>query len=97
MMAPDSTLPPPPPEAVAHSPQLAEFIASTIQDEGDWIPFSRFMVGADLECNRAMVRPQIAQTSIFDEVRHCGEECVCRKGVFFNAAAKGEIWSRSQP
>ena len=43
MMAPDSTLPPPPPEAVAHSQQLAEFIASTIQDEGDWIPFSRFM------------------------------------------------------
>ena len=43
MMAPDSTLPPPPPEAVAHSQQLAEFIASTIQDEGDWIPFSHFM------------------------------------------------------
>jgi hypothetical protein len=43
MMAPDSALPPPPPEAVAHSQKLAEYIASVIQDEGDWIPFSRFM------------------------------------------------------
>src|SRR5437868_15446447 len=42
-MSPDSTLPPPPPEAVAHSRQLAEHIASTIVAEGDWIPFSRYM------------------------------------------------------
>src|ERR1051325_2445970 len=42
-MAPDSTLPAPPPEAVAHSQQLAELIASTIVAEGDWIPFSRYM------------------------------------------------------
>ena len=42
-MPPDSTLPPPPPEAVAHSRQLAEHIASAIVAEGDWIPFSRYM------------------------------------------------------
>jgi SAM-dependent MidA family methyltransferase len=42
-MSPDSTLPPPPPEAVAHSQKLAEHIASTIAAEGDWIPFSRYM------------------------------------------------------
>ena len=39
----DSALPPPPPEAVAHSQQLAERIADAIVAEGDWIPFSRFM------------------------------------------------------
>jgi len=43
-MAPaDSTLPAPPPEAAAHSAQLAEHIANTICDEGGWIPFSRYM------------------------------------------------------
>ena len=42
-MSPDSTLPPPPPEAVAHSQQLAEHIAAAILAEGDWIPFSRYM------------------------------------------------------
>jgi SAM-dependent MidA family methyltransferase len=42
-MAPDSTLPPPPPEAVAHSHHLAEHIASVIAAEGDWVPFSRYM------------------------------------------------------
>ena len=39
----DPNLPPPPPEAAAHSRELAERIANTIVDEGDWIPFSRFM------------------------------------------------------
>jgi SAM-dependent MidA family methyltransferase len=39
----DSALPPPPPEAVAHSQQLAGRIADAIVAEGDWIPFSRFM------------------------------------------------------
>jgi len=42
-MPADSALPPPPPEAVAHSQQLAERIADAIVAEGDWIPFSRFM------------------------------------------------------
>jgi SAM-dependent MidA family methyltransferase len=43
-MAPaESILPAPPPEAAAHSAQLAEHIANTICDEGDWIPFSRYM------------------------------------------------------
>ena len=42
-MPPDSTLPPPTPEAVAHSQKLAEHIASVIAAEGDWIPFSRYM------------------------------------------------------
>ena len=42
-MPADSTLPPPPPEAVAHSQKLAEHIAAAIVDEGDWIPFSRYM------------------------------------------------------
>jgi SAM-dependent MidA family methyltransferase len=42
-MPADSTLPPPPPEAVAHSQQLAEHIAAAIVAEGDWIPFTRFM------------------------------------------------------
>ena len=42
-MPADSTLPPPPPEAVAHSQQLAEHIAQAILAEGDWIPFSRYM------------------------------------------------------
>ncbi|MGZ5097467.1 MAG: class I SAM-dependent methyltransferase [Usitatibacter sp.] len=39
----DPILPPPAPEAAAHSQQLAEHIAATIADEGDWIPFSRYM------------------------------------------------------
>jgi SAM-dependent MidA family methyltransferase len=38
-----SSLPPPPPEALAHSQRLAEHIASVIAAEGDWIPFSRYM------------------------------------------------------
>jgi len=42
-MPADSTLPPPPPEAVAHSQQLGEHIAQAILAEGDWIPFSRYM------------------------------------------------------
>jgi SAM-dependent MidA family methyltransferase len=43
-MAPaDSILPAPPPEAAAHSAQLAEHIANAICDEGGWIPFSRYM------------------------------------------------------
>ena len=42
-MPADSALPPPPPEAVAHSQKLAEHIAQAILDEGDWIPFSRYM------------------------------------------------------
>ena len=37
------TLPPPEPEAAAHSHELAERIASTIADEGEWVPFSRYM------------------------------------------------------
>jgi len=37
------TLPPPSPEAVAHSHELAERIATAIVHEGGWIPFSRFM------------------------------------------------------
>jgi SAM-dependent MidA family methyltransferase len=41
-MPPDS-LPPPSPDAAAHSRELAEHIASTILAEGDWIPFSRYM------------------------------------------------------
>src|SRR3954464_11080198 len=41
--SPDTNLPPPPPEAVEHSRQLAEHIATAILAEGDWIPFSRFM------------------------------------------------------
>jgi SAM-dependent MidA family methyltransferase len=39
----DPILPTPSPEAAAHSQELAEHIASVIADEGDWIPFSRFM------------------------------------------------------
>ncbi|HUQ27752.1 MAG TPA: SAM-dependent methyltransferase [Usitatibacter sp.] len=42
-MPADSTLPPPPQEAVAHSQNLAEHIARAIAAEGDWISFSRFM------------------------------------------------------
>lgn len=43
-MAPsDPLLPPPGDEAAAHSRQLAESIARTIADEGDWVPFSRYM------------------------------------------------------
>jgi len=42
-MPADSTLPPPPPEAIAHSQQLGEHIAQAILAEGDWIPFSRYM------------------------------------------------------
>src|SRR5258708_15151809 len=40
---PEPTLPPPAPEAAAHSRRLAEAIAETIADEGDWVPFSRYM------------------------------------------------------
>jgi SAM-dependent MidA family methyltransferase len=39
----DPILPPPSPDAAAHSAKLAEHIAMTIASEGDWIPFSRYM------------------------------------------------------
>jgi SAM-dependent MidA family methyltransferase len=39
----ESALPPPSPDALAHSQQLAEHIANTIVAEGEWIPFSRYM------------------------------------------------------
>src|SRR5512139_4030313 len=40
---PDFSLPPPSPEAAAHSHDLAERIAMVIGEEGGWIPFSRYM------------------------------------------------------
>jgi SAM-dependent MidA family methyltransferase len=43
MPLPPQSLPAPPPEAAAHSSALAERIAGIIADEGDWIPFARFM------------------------------------------------------
>jgi len=39
----DPLLPPPSPDAAAHSARLAEHIAATIASESDWIPFSRYM------------------------------------------------------
>ena len=39
----ESALPPPSPDASAHSQKLAEHIASTIIAEGEWITFSRYM------------------------------------------------------
>jgi SAM-dependent MidA family methyltransferase len=39
----DPILPAPPPEAATHSRKLAEHIATVILDEGDWIPFARYM------------------------------------------------------
>jgi len=39
----ETSLPPPSPEAAAHSQQLAEHIATVIANEGDWVPFSRYM------------------------------------------------------
>ena len=39
----DPILPPPTPDAAAHSAKLAEHVAMTIAAEGDWIPFSRYM------------------------------------------------------
>jgi SAM-dependent MidA family methyltransferase len=39
----DFSLPPPAPEAAAHSHELAERIANEIGEAGGWIPFSRFM------------------------------------------------------
>src|SRR5471030_1136125 len=39
----ESVLPPPSPDAAAHSQQLAEHIANTIVAEGEWITFSRYM------------------------------------------------------
>jgi len=39
----DPILPPPQPEAAQHSARLAEHIATTIANESDWIPFSRYM------------------------------------------------------
>jgi SAM-dependent MidA family methyltransferase len=42
-MPAEPALPPPAPEAVAHSQELAESIANCILAEGDWIPFSRYM------------------------------------------------------
>jgi SAM-dependent MidA family methyltransferase len=38
-----TTLPLPSAEAQAHSNKLCEFIHADIQNQGDWIPFSRFM------------------------------------------------------
>ena len=39
----ETALPAPPPEALAHSSELAERIAQRIAQEGDWVPFSKFM------------------------------------------------------
>ncbi|HZZ91567.1 MAG TPA: SAM-dependent methyltransferase [Usitatibacter sp.] len=39
----DPILPPPPPEAARHSQLVAEHIAQAIVDEGEWMPFSRYM------------------------------------------------------
>jgi SAM-dependent MidA family methyltransferase len=39
----DPAIPPPSAEAAAHSRNLAERIAARIAQEGDWIPFARFM------------------------------------------------------
>ena len=39
----EPALPPPTPDASAHSQKLAEHIANAIVAEGDWIPFSRYM------------------------------------------------------
>jgi len=39
----DPILPSPSPEAASHSAALAEHIAMAVANEGDWIPFSRFM------------------------------------------------------
>lgn len=39
----DIALPPPAPEAAAHSRELAERIANTVAEEGGWITFTRFM------------------------------------------------------
>ena len=36
-------LPPPAPDASAHSQRLAEHIANTVVAEGEWIPFTRYM------------------------------------------------------
>ncbi len=38
-----ATLPPPSPDAAAHSTQLYELISQDIARQGGWIPFSRFM------------------------------------------------------
>ena len=40
---PREALPPPSPEAAAHSQRLAGHIAQVVAAEGDWIPFSRYM------------------------------------------------------
>ena len=39
----DSVLPPPSPEAAAHSRLVGEYVAREILDSGGWIPFSRYM------------------------------------------------------
>src|SRR5437763_5708828 len=39
----ESVLPPPSPDASAHSQKVAEHIAATIVAAGGWIPFSRYM------------------------------------------------------
>jgi len=39
----DPILPTPPPAAAAHSRQVAEHIAQVIVEEGEWIPFARYM------------------------------------------------------
>jgi SAM-dependent MidA family methyltransferase len=39
----EPVLPPPAPDASAHSQRLAEHIAHSIVAEGEWIPFSRYM------------------------------------------------------
>jgi len=39
----EPVLPPPTPDAAAHSRALAEHIANTIVAEGEWIPFTRYM------------------------------------------------------
>jgi len=39
----DPILPTPPPAAAEHSRKVAEHIAQVIVDEGEWIPFARYM------------------------------------------------------
>src|SRR5882672_10821000 len=39
----DPILPTPAPEDAQHSQRLAEHIAQAILEEGDWVPFSRYM------------------------------------------------------
>jgi SAM-dependent MidA family methyltransferase len=97
MLARMSALPPPPADAAAHSQRLAEYIASVIAAEGDWVPFSRYM---DLALYAPGLGYYAAGARKFGsegdfvtapELSPVFGECVARQAVQVLAAVGGDV------